>query len=141
MNQLSMRAAGQGLSLRCWVQVEGCTRRLSREKEYYQRYRVCKFHSAQTVVMLAGEPHRSASSAASSSTSAALTASAGTPIWRKLLMPLMPAPADILTSARLCGLLCVRVVPAASACSCTAPQWIIDQMCGDGASIPSHAST
>jgi SBP domain len=40
------------------MQVEGCTRRLAREKEYYQRYRVCKFHSAQTVVTLGGEPHR-----------------------------------------------------------------------------------
>jgi SBP domain len=39
-------------------QVEGCARRLSREKEYYQRYKVCKHHSTQSSVMLRGENHR-----------------------------------------------------------------------------------
>ena len=38
--------------------MDGCGRNLSKEKEYYRRYRVCKTHAGASEVLLKGETRR-----------------------------------------------------------------------------------
>ena len=40
------------------LQVEGCTRSLLKEKNYFRRYRCCKEHSRSPMVVIDGEQKR-----------------------------------------------------------------------------------
>lgn len=42
----------------CALQVQGCTRSLLKEKNYFRRYRCCKEHSRAPLVIIDGEEKR-----------------------------------------------------------------------------------
>lgn len=56
----TMKASSQGDGLRlvALAQVDGCQRDLSKEKEYYQRYRICETHLKLSSLIKDGIPQR-----------------------------------------------------------------------------------